>query len=36
LGLDFKRRRSGSYDITIDPRYSWVAATEAVLKEMKA
>ena len=27
---------SKAYDITTDPRYSWVAATEAVLKEMKA
>jgi 5-deoxy-glucuronate isomerase len=27
---------SKAYDITTDPRYAWVAATEAVLKEMKA
>jgi 5-deoxy-glucuronate isomerase len=27
---------SKAYDISIDPRYSWVAPTEAVLKEMKA
>ncbi len=27
---------SKAYDITIDPRYAWVAATEAVLKEMKS
>jgi len=27
---------SKAYDITIDPRYAWVAATEAVLKEMRA
>jgi 5-deoxy-glucuronate isomerase len=26
---------SKAYDITIDPRYAWVAATEAVLKEMR-
>jgi 5-deoxy-glucuronate isomerase len=27
---------SKAYDITIDPRFAWVAATEAVLKEMKS
>jgi len=27
---------SKAYDITIDPRYAWVAATEAVLKEIRA
>jgi 5-deoxy-glucuronate isomerase len=27
---------SKAYDITTDPRYAWVAATEAVLKEMRA
>jgi hypothetical protein len=24
-----------AYNITTDPRFAWVAATEAVLKEMK-
>jgi hypothetical protein len=24
-----------AYDITIDPRFAWVPATEAVLKELK-